>query len=149
MLGCKSSGADIMSFRLPRIGGVQNFNDEVEFTAAALRTSVVRIVAEVGLGGYEPETIGAAIALVQAERLDSFADIGANIGIFSLVLKSIFGDGLDVDAFEPLPRLNEIAASLASLNSLRLDVHREALSNTAGTAQFSCSFKSDSVYSRS
>lgn len=133
-----------MSFRLPRIGGVQNFNDEVEFTAAALRTSVGRIVAEVGLGGYEPETIGAAIALVQAERLDSFADIGANIGIFSLVLKSIFGDGLDVDAFEPLPRLNEIAASLASLNSLRLDVHREALSNTAGTAKFYVSAKSDS-----
>lgn len=129
---------------MPRIDGFAHLDAELEFSAAALRTSVGRIVADVGLGGYEPETIGAAIALVNAEGLDSFADIGANIGIFSLVLKSLFGEHLTVDAFEPLPRLSEIAVDLASLNSLDIRVHREALSNAAGTAKFYVSAKSDS-----
>lgn len=133
-----------MRFRLPRLEGVQASSDEIEFTAEALGTSVGKIVADVGLGGYEPETIGAALALVGAEDLRSFADIGANIGIFSLVLKSLFGTRLDVHSFEPLPRLNEIAAGLASLNSLSISVHPEALSNVAGTAKFYVSAKSDS-----
>lgn len=133
-----------MRFRLPMINGAHSEARELEFDAGALKTSVGQIVSEVGLGGYEPETIGAAIAVVKAERIEAFADIGANIGIFSLVLKSIFGECLEVEAFEPLPRLNDIAASLASLNSLIINLHRKALSNTNGSAKFYVSAKSDS-----
>src|SRR5690606_10428246 len=76
--------------------------------------------------------------------LDVFSDVGANIGIFSLVLKSIFGHRLSVDSFEPLPRLNRVATELASLNSLAIRVHSEALSSASGTAKFYVSARSDS-----
>lgn len=133
-----------MKFKIPELSGVQNSVDEIELSDDALETAVGKILAQAGIGGYEPETIGAALAIVATEGVEAFADIGANIGIFSLVLKSVFGPDLTVDAFEPLPRLNELACTLASVNGLDISMHREALSNAAGSAKFYVSARSDS-----
>ena len=133
-----------MKFPVPCLTDTNNFLDEIEFSDAALQTEVGKIVASGGVGGYEPETVGAAIALVVSEKIDAFVDVGANIGIFSLVMKAMFGQSISVDAFEPLPRLGKILKELSESNGLNIAIHREAASNAKGNAKFYVSAKSDS-----
>lgn len=133
-----------MRFPLPAVAGIGNARSELDLAEEALATSVGGIVSTRGVGGYEPETIGAALALVSTFRLRNFVDIGANIGIFSLVLKSVFGDSLHVRAHEPLPRLLRICRSLAQGNGLEIECKDQALSDSSGTAKFYVSRKSDS-----
>lgn len=133
-----------MKFQIPVIPEVQGERSTVEFSDDALRTAVGKIVAEQGIGGYEPETIGAALALVVTEKLNAFADVGANIGIFGIVMKSVFGNALEVDAYEPLPSLKDLGIELAKANDLHINFSGKALSNTAGQAKFYVSARSDS-----
>ena len=55
----------------------------------------------------------------------------------------MFGPGLSVKAFEPMPQLAEFVESAARRNSLTIDVRREALSNDGGTATFYLSAHAD------
>ena len=85
MLVCRIPGSDLA----------------IDFTQAE-ETYIGKMLRKSGIAGYEPDSMAAAAALIEAYDITSFTDIGANIGIYSLVLRAIFGDRLAVDAFEPL-----------------------------------------------
>lgn len=133
-----------MRFELPVVEASAGPGPHLEVGSEALGTAVGKILAAKGLGGYEPETIGAALAVVSSERTRTFVDVGANIGIFSLVLKGVFGESLRVHAHEPLPRLMAICESLARENGLEVNCSARALADQSGTANFYVSAKSDS-----
>lgn len=133
-----------MQFNTPRPSGFSVGNEVISFPPAALKSSIGKLVAADGLGGYEPETLSAAAALIEIESIGHFADIGANIGVSSVVLKSIFGDRLTVDAYEPLPSLSGHIEAIAALNRLQIRVDNRAISNKQGQATFYVSARSDS-----
>ncbi|MFZ7096833.1 FkbM family methyltransferase [Luteimonas dalianensis] len=133
-----------MKFPLPVLDASGGVPSDLQFDDSALATTVGKIVARQGIGGYEPETIGAALALVSSGGLRNFVDVGANIGLFSLVLKSVFGASIRVRAHEPLPGLLAHCRRLAEANGLDIQCRPEALSDTSGTAKFYVSAKSDS-----
>lgn len=69
---------------------------------------------------------------------DRFLDVGANIGVYTLLAASRVGAQGRVDAFEPSPRaLSRLAENLA-LNRFaeRVRVHAAAVSDSAGTVRF-------------
>lgn len=95
------------------------------------------------MGRYEPEVYAMVGALLEAERIDTLLDIGANIGLFSLSTAALFGDRVRVTAFEPLPWLADTVVACAEANDLTLGVERVALSSSDGHAQFYVSKQSD------
>lgn len=102
------------------------------------------LVAAGGIPAYEPEVFAMLCALLETSaRPAVFLDVGANIGLFALVAKAMFGPGLSVKAFEPMPELAEFVESAAKRNSLAIDVRREALSDNRGTATFYLSAQAD------
>ncbi len=52
-------------------------------------------------------------------RDDVFLDVGANIGVYTLLASQLVGDGGHVHAFEPLSDANELLRSNVSLNQCR------------------------------
>jgi len=66
---------------------------------------------------------------------DTFMDIGAHYGYFSLLASSIVGDGGRVISFEAAPKtyriLNKNASKVSNIN-----VHNNAVSDTTGTLSF-------------
>lgn len=133
-----------MNFDLPHPAGFSTHRKSLAFSRSSLHTEVGRIIAASGLGAYEPETLAAAAAIVEVECIDSVADIGANIGIHSLVLKSLFGPAVAVEAFEPLPLLHDLASQLAEENGLDVSIYASAVSNIQGMATLYVSSRSDS-----
>jgi len=79
-------------------------------------------------GNYEPPT-----AKVIADTLspgDTFIDIGANAGFFTLLASSCVGESGKVFAFEPVPSMNKRITDNISLNSMKnITVHSSAVSN--------------------
>lgn len=69
-------------------------------------------------------------------RGDHVIDAGANIGFFSMLLAGAVGTGGTVRAFEPLEFLFEALSRSTTENRFesRLELHRVALSDAAGTA---------------
>lgn len=132
-----------MRFHVPRLDRTP-YRDSLEFHPEALATSVGAALRSDGLEGYERDTMCAALALVESYGLRRFVDVGANIGIYSLLLKAVFGDGILVSAYEPTPALVNVMRKLAVINDLYIDAHEIALSDYCGTASFYISAKSDS-----
>lgn len=108
------------------------------------RTSVGKEIAKGGLGAYEPEMGAALFALLDVHGIGDFLDIGANVGIFSILVKAGFGDDVQVRAFEPLPTMADQLEKLSKANRISFDLDRTALSSRTGKAQFYVSSKSDS-----
>jgi FkbM family methyltransferase len=82
---------------------------------------------------YEPITTLVLQELVGAG--DTFIDVGANIGFYSLVL-SVSRPGLQVVAFEPNPKAHELLKANAAANDLRqICCAPLAISDTTGTAR--------------
>jgi FkbM family methyltransferase len=82
-------------------------------------------------------------------RPDSWLfDVGCNIGLMSVPLLREHG-GLRVAAFEPVPWVADCLARTAAHPSLggRLQVHRVALSDAPGQAQFAMGAAGDDAYS--
>jgi FkbM family methyltransferase len=70
---------------------------------------------------------------------DTFFDVGANVGFFSLIAASIVGDSGSVYAFEPEPDTCEAIAKSAKANGYsRLHPMQCALSDHEGEADFYC-----------
>ena len=111
--------------------------------ACVARTSVGKKVFRRGLGGYEPETLAAICALVEAEAPTTFLDIGANIGVFAVCARTLF-PGVRTIGFEPLPEMAALARQLAAANRVVYDLREQALGAAAGTATLYVSAKSDS-----
>jgi len=86
-----------------------------------------------GTGYYEPVTTLVALALLRPG--DTFLDVGANIGFYSLVL-STRQPGVAIVAFEPNPRNFRLLQNNARLNGFaNLTCEPLALSDHEGTAR--------------
>jgi len=107
---------------------------------------VGKLLAENGIGQYEPHTMATALYLLgEVVSSRNFFDVGANIGIYSFFLASVLEpEGLSIHAFEPTPNLAEIAKKIAKDNSLLYHVEDLALGNFSGTAELYLSRKTDS-----
>lgn len=104
---------------------------------------IYTVIKRDGLSAYEPETIATLVTLLERSGENKcFVDIGANIGLYSLIVKALFGENVSVTAFEPAPALFETVTKLMAANSLKLDVGSCALGAEKGTAKFYIS-KSD------
>lgn len=81
------------------------------------------------LEGYWEMWVTEAIISLMREGMVA-ADIGANLGYFTLLMADLVGAGGRVHAFEPNPRLAELLTKSVSLNGFasRVDVHQLALS---------------------
>lgn len=113
----------------------------VKFTAP-YRSFVPRLLDEGGVAHYEPETMAAFLAAITVlESTDAF-DIGANVGIFSIVAGSMTTARLT--GFEPTPDVAATFRSVVAANPLDCNVEAIALGATTGTATLYLSTKSES-----
>jgi len=86
-------------------------------------------------GNFESEV--AMYFSQQSQEKEMFVDIGANIGIYSLLFLSSSPPTAKVEAFEPLPR----NASRLKLNTYlnefeeHINIHKTAVGNKSGTVQ--------------
>lgn len=95
-----------------------------------------------GLAGYEPETLACYLAAIEVGGPGDVWDVGANVGIYSLLARAL--SGRRVHAFEPTPDLVETARAVAAANDLDYDVHQLAAGRQAGTATLYLSGNTDS-----
>lgn len=83
-----------------------------------------------GLAGWEPETVAVLLAL--ARRAAVVLDIGANVGLHSLLLAAVNPDAT-IHAFEPIARVRARLERNIELNGFaNVHVHEPALSNVSG-----------------
>lgn len=106
------------------------------------RSWLHRRLTERGLGGYEPSTTAGLLAAWELVQNKTFFDVGANIGIYSL-LHQRHWPGHETVAFEPYDRLVEATARMASANGIRIRHEPVALSSEEGEAKFYISAKTD------
>lgn len=86
-------------------------------------------------GSYEPPTARVIHALLRPG--DTFIDIGANSGFFTLLASLRVAPGGRVLAFEPVPSMRKRLRANLSLNGTKnVVVHDVALSNKAGECVF-------------
>ncbi len=107
-------------------------------------TAVQRQLRRGGLASYEPMTQATLLALVEvASTPCTFLDVGAHMGLYSAMVKSVYGDGVRVRAFEPTPNTAELARRLARVNDLDYEVVELALSSAPGEALLYISEKAE------
>jgi FkbM family methyltransferase len=109
---------------------------------APYRSFVPRLLDERGLGGYEPETMAAFLAAIGHLGAAEAFDIGANIGVFSIVAASV--TSAHITGFEPTPDLAATYRAIAAANRLSCDVEQLALGAEEGTARLYLSALTDS-----
>jgi len=85
---------------------------------------------------YEPETF--AFLRENCRTGDAALDIGAHIGLFSVVIARLVGPSGRVLAFEPTPTTRKVLERTLRLNGLedRVELRSEAVSSKSGTATF-------------
>jgi FkbM family methyltransferase len=89
-----------------------------------------------GLHGFEPGTQATLLALVQRRtpRPVEFFDIGAHVGMHSLIISSVYpARSVRVTAFEPTPKTAAVCRALAGANDLEIRIERCAISDEDGT----------------
>lgn len=103
---------------------------------------VPRLLKRDGLAGYERETMAVFLAAVERLGGDVF-DVGANMGVFSLVARSVLPH--PVTAFEPTPQLAGLLRHHLDINALdNVEVEEAALGAEPGTATLYLSNVTDS-----
>ncbi|TAL10166.1 MAG: FkbM family methyltransferase [Chloroflexota bacterium] len=113
----------------------------VRFTAP-YRSFVPRLLDERGVARYEPETMAAFLAAISLlEATDAF-DVGANVGIFSIVGAALTTTRLV--GFEPTPDVAATFRSVVEANGIACEVEAIALGATTGSATLYLSNKSES-----
>lgn len=128
----------------PQRKSQKNDGEVIVDISPAEGTYIYRYVNQTG-GIYEPETMAVICGLIDSGK-NCFFDIGANIGLYSVVISSFFNDRM-VHAFEPMPDLADIAKNLAEVNQVNYSVHELALSDESGEADFFLSPVSDVSHS--
>lgn len=84
-------------------------------------------------GGFEAEELD--LLLPKVPRDAQVWDVGANIGIYAVLLADAASEG-HVDAFEPVPETHErLAGNIARNGLTNVTLHRVALSDQPGTAR--------------
>jgi FkbM family methyltransferase len=88
-----------------------------------------------GLDGYEPATSRTLTFFF--ERVNTFVDVGANYGLYSL-LAALWNPRISVTAFEPVPKIYECLTRNVHANGLteRISTHQLALSDRSGKTAF-------------
>jgi FkbM family methyltransferase len=88
-----------------------------------------------GLSGWEPEVVDVVATLVPKLRRTVCLDIGANVGIFSLVVAAL-DPGMTVHAFEPVPATFAALRRNVAVNTFtNVVAHEVALSDVVGRAE--------------
>lgn len=82
---------------------------------------------------YEPETVWALASILKPG--DTFVDVGAHVGYFSLIAAALVGPMGRVIAFEPNESNFEYLVQNAALNKCRIMTHCEAVGNRKGSAE--------------
>ena len=86
---------------------------------------------------YEPLQPYLLLELTDLAKADTFVDVGANVGAYSILMSSL--DCItSVHAFEPSPRTSEELAVNVALNEQahKVTLHNTALSDTESNARF-------------
>ena len=96
-----------------------------------------------GPSAYEPDVLSILLCLLGSHERSRFINIGANIGYFPLIVKQLFGDRVDVHAYEPMPELVERLNEAQRRNKVDFRVSDIALADFEGTAPFHLSARSD------
>lgn len=74
---------------------------------------------------------------IKLNQGDTIFDVGANIGMFSLMCSSYCGDRANIYAFEPIPQIFEVLQlNVERFNLDRVKLYNYGLSNTAKVADF-------------
>jgi FkbM family methyltransferase len=109
---------------------------------APWKSYVPRLLEESGVAHYEPETMAAFLAAISTLEAGEAFDIGANVGIFSLIAAAT--TTARVTGFEPTPQLAETYRTVATANALPCEIEEIALGAGNGTATLYISAKTDS-----
>jgi FkbM family methyltransferase len=68
---------------------------------------------------------------------DTFLDIGANCGVYSLIAASVIGKDAHIDAFEPNPDVISFLEENIKINNLKnVNIHRKAVSSKKHNSTF-------------
>jgi FkbM family methyltransferase len=84
------------------------------------------------LDGFWESWITQALLNVGEKGQLNCADVGANVGYFSLVMADLWKGR--VHAFEPNPTLSKLLKKTAATSGLAITVHEKAVGDTCGTA---------------
>ena len=132
-----------MAFHIPipaPANGGERYLDIVDGRSSAVQRALRRT----GLAGYEPPTAAAILAALDMQEPGfTFFDVGANVGLYSLLAATLF-DPAHVVAFEPTPATALIASKIARVNDVDVRIEQLALGRESGTAQLFLSATSDS-----
>lgn len=130
---------------LPRQFILQLPSDENSLLHLLIRADqklyVPRVLERKGLAGYEPETLAVWLAALQLAGEGAALDIGANMGLFSLLAAA--RTSRKIIAFEPTPVLAETVRSIGEDNHLHIDIEQLALGRQRGLAELHLSSASD------
>ncbi|WP_252718786.1 FkbM family methyltransferase [Haloarcula sp. CBA1122] len=117
-----------------RIAGTQNLSVSVQGYNLQLNPSDYSISRRLYFGeSYEPLTTD--FLTTELSEGDSFVDVGANIGYFSLLASSVVGNSGQVIAFEPEPQNFNILERNVVSNDLngRVSLYQKALADSSET----------------
>jgi FkbM family methyltransferase len=103
---------------------------------------VPRLLEESGIRAYEPETVAAFLASVSTLEAGEVFDIGANVGIFSIIAATT--TTAHVTGFEPTPQLAATYRTISGANQLTCEIEELALGARNGSATLYISAKTDS-----
>ena len=109
---------------------------------APFRSYVPRLLEDGGVAHYEPETVAAFLAAISLNDATEVFDVGANVGIFSIIAAST--TLARATGFEPTPQLAETFGAIVRTNGLTCDVEPIALGTQNGRATLYLSAKTDS-----
>lgn len=111
----------------------------ISLTAPA-HCHVPRVIEKHGLGAHEPHAIATCLAAMQVTK-GPFYDVGANVGVFSLLVAATLRR--PCVSFEPTPELADALDDAARRHYLPIDLRRVALSSKSGAVKFYLSARSD------
>jgi FkbM family methyltransferase len=133
--GLQRSRAAVAAYRaVSRVRFRGSWDDQVEFRGHHFRIGRdLTLDPAVHSGGFEAEELDALLPRIRSDAV--VWDVGANIGIYAVLLGSAAADGR-VEAFEPVPATHQrLKGNLAANGVTNVTTHFVALSDSVGTAQ--------------
>jgi FkbM family methyltransferase len=133
--GLQRSRAVVSAYRgISRLRFRNAWDSEVEFRGRRFEIGRdLTLFPAVRSGGFEAEELDVLLPMVP--RGARVWDVGANIGIYTVLLADAAADG-HVDAFEPVPETHErLVGNVARNHLTNVTLHRVALSSRPGTAR--------------
>ena len=120
-----------------------------EMIEAEVKNTVVKLHGNLSIQTSTASVVGKYLYMKEFEQLemnfirtflregDVFIDIGANIGVFSIIGGESVGQNGKVIAFEPVPETHNLLKSNIAFNNLsNVETHLKAISDKAGTLPF-------------